>query len=71
MTTPSRLADRVTALAGSADLSGFTPFLSPLMFFLNEKPLADNDSDGPACRDLAHGLRRGRLASRPRSVRWE
>ena len=36
MTTPSRLADRVTALAGSADLSGFTPFLSPLMFFLNE-----------------------------------
>lgn len=36
MSTPSRLADRITALAGSVDLSGFTPFLSPLMFFLNE-----------------------------------
>ena len=36
MTTPPRLADRVTALAGSVDLSGFAPFLSPVMFFLNE-----------------------------------
>jgi hypothetical protein len=36
MTTPPRLADRVTALAGSVDLSGFTPYFSLLMFFSNE-----------------------------------
>ena len=36
MTTPPRLADRITAIAGSVDLSGFTPFLSPVMFSLNE-----------------------------------
>jgi hypothetical protein len=36
MATPLRLADRITAIAGSVDLSGFTPFFSPLMFFLNE-----------------------------------
>ena len=36
MTTPPRLADRVTAIAGSVDLSGFAPFFAPLMFFLNE-----------------------------------
>jgi hypothetical protein len=33
--TPPRLADRITALAGSVDFSGFTPFLAPLMS-LNE-----------------------------------
>ncbi len=34
---PPRPADRITALAGSADLSGFAPFLSPVVsFFLNE-----------------------------------
>jgi len=37
MTPLRRLADRVTALAGSVDISGFTPFFAPLMFFLNEK----------------------------------
>ena len=36
MTTPARLADRVTAIANSVDLSGFTPFFAPLMFYLNE-----------------------------------
>jgi hypothetical protein len=36
MTPPPRLADRITALVGSVDLSGFTPFFSPLIFFLNE-----------------------------------
>jgi hypothetical protein len=36
MTTPPRLADRITALAGAVDLSGFTPFFAPAMFFLNE-----------------------------------
>ena len=36
MTTPKRLADRISAVAGCVDVSGFTPFLSPLMFFLNE-----------------------------------
>ena len=36
MTTPPRLADRVTAIAGSVDLSGFTPYFSPLMFFSHE-----------------------------------
>ena len=36
MRTPPRLADRVTAIAGSVDLSGFTPFFAPVMFFLNE-----------------------------------
>jgi hypothetical protein len=35
MTTP-RLADRITALAGSVDLSEFTSFFSPVMFVLNE-----------------------------------
>jgi hypothetical protein len=30
MTTPLRLADRITALAGSVDVSGFTPFFRPL-----------------------------------------
>jgi hypothetical protein len=34
--TPSRLADRITAIAGSLDLSGFAPFFAPVMFFLNE-----------------------------------
>jgi hypothetical protein len=36
MTTPPRLADRINAIGGSVDLSGFTPFFSPVMFFLNE-----------------------------------
>jgi hypothetical protein len=36
MTTPPPLADRITAIAGSVDLSGFTPFFAPVMFFLNE-----------------------------------
>ena len=36
MTTRPRLADRSTAIAGSVDLSGFTPFFAPVMFFLNE-----------------------------------
>jgi hypothetical protein len=36
VTTPPRPADRITAFAGSVDLSGFAPFLSPVMFFLNE-----------------------------------
>jgi hypothetical protein len=36
MTTRPRLADRITALAGSVDISGFTPYFSPLMFFSNE-----------------------------------
>ena len=36
MTTPPRLACRITALAGSVDLSGFTPYFSPLMFFSHE-----------------------------------
>jgi hypothetical protein len=35
MTTPPRLADRITAL-GSVDLTGFAPFFSPVMFSLNE-----------------------------------
>ena len=35
MTTPPRLADRITAL-GSVDLTGFAPFLSPVMFSVNE-----------------------------------
>jgi hypothetical protein len=29
MTTPPRLADRITAIAGSVDPSGFTPFFRP------------------------------------------
>ena len=36
MTTPRRLADRITALATSVDLSGFGPHFAPLMFYLNE-----------------------------------
>jgi len=36
MTPPPRLADRVTAIACSVDLSGLTPFFAPLMFSLNE-----------------------------------
>ena len=36
MATPPRLADRITALAGSVDFSAFAPFFSPVMFFLNE-----------------------------------
>lgn len=36
MTTTLRLADRITALAGSVDFSGFAPFFAPVMFFLNE-----------------------------------
>lgn len=36
MTTPPRPADRITALANSVELSGFAPFLSPEMFFVNE-----------------------------------
>jgi hypothetical protein len=36
MATPLRLANRITALVGSGDASGFTPFLSPLTFSLNE-----------------------------------
>ena len=35
MTTPPRLADRITAIAGCVDLSGFAPFFAPLMFYLN------------------------------------
>jgi hypothetical protein len=35
MTTPPRLTDRVTVL-GSVDLTGFAPFLSPIMFSVNE-----------------------------------
>ncbi len=36
MTSPPRPTGRITALAGSVDLSGFAPFLSPVMFYLNE-----------------------------------
>jgi hypothetical protein len=36
MTTPARLADRISTIANSLDLSGFTPFFAPLMFCLNE-----------------------------------
>jgi hypothetical protein len=36
MATPRRLADRISALAGCVDVSGFTPYFSPWMFFLNE-----------------------------------
>jgi hypothetical protein len=36
MTMPSRLADRITALGGSVDLSGFTPFFSPVMYFFSD-----------------------------------
>jgi hypothetical protein len=36
MATPLRLADRITAIAGSVDLSGFTPFFAPAMFSLND-----------------------------------
>ena len=36
MTTPPRLVDRVTALIGSVDLSGFTPFFAPMMFLVNK-----------------------------------
>jgi len=36
MTTPARLADRITATAGSVDLSGFAPFLAPVMSFMSE-----------------------------------
>jgi hypothetical protein len=36
MATPVRLADRITAIAGSVDLSGFTPYFAPLMFFSHE-----------------------------------
>ena len=36
MTTPPRLADRITALAGSVDLSGFAPYFAPVMFCWNE-----------------------------------
>ena len=36
MTTPPRLADRITALAGCVDPSGFAPFFAPVMFSLNE-----------------------------------
>jgi hypothetical protein len=35
MTTPPRLADRITIL-GSVDLTGFAPFMSPVMFSMNE-----------------------------------
>jgi hypothetical protein len=35
VTTPPA-GDRITALAGSVDLSEFAPFLSPVIFFLNE-----------------------------------
>ena len=38
MTTLPRLADRITAIAGSVDFSGFTPFFSPLMFFFDKNP---------------------------------
>ena len=36
MTTPRRPADRITAITGCVDVSGFTPYFSPLMFFSNE-----------------------------------
>jgi hypothetical protein len=35
MTTPLRLADRITVL-GSVDLTGFAPFMSPVMFYMDE-----------------------------------
>jgi len=35
MTTPPRLVDRIAAIAGCVDLSGFAPFFAPLMFYLN------------------------------------
>jgi len=35
MTTP-RVADRITAIAGSVDFSGFAPFFAPVMFCWNE-----------------------------------
>ena len=38
VTTPPRPAGRTTALAGSVDPFGFAPFLSPVLFFLNENP---------------------------------
>jgi len=40
MTTALRLADRITVIAGCVDLSGFTPFFAPVMFFFNENPWA-------------------------------
>jgi hypothetical protein len=36
VTTLPRPADRITTLAGSLDLSGFAPFLSPVTSFSNE-----------------------------------
>ena len=36
VTTRPGPADRITAIAGSVDLSGFAPFFAPAMFFLNE-----------------------------------
>jgi hypothetical protein len=39
MTTPLRLVDRITATAGCVDLPGFAPFLSPVMFSMNENSL--------------------------------
>jgi hypothetical protein len=38
MTTPRRPADRISALAGCVDVSGFTPYFSPLMFFVDKSP---------------------------------
>jgi hypothetical protein len=35
-TVPPPPTDRITALARSVDLSGVTPFLSPVTFFLSE-----------------------------------
>jgi len=65
MMTPPRLADRIAAIAGSVDLSGFTPYFSPVMFGLKREPLANNDSDDLSRRDLAYGGARSR---RPNSV---
>jgi hypothetical protein len=60
MTTPRRLADRVTALASSVDFSGFTPFFAPLMFFLNEKgkgaARVDTRGDTPRVSEFCGGL---------------
>jgi hypothetical protein len=60
MTTPLRLADRISALVGSVDLSGFTPFFAPVMFFFNEDLWPT--WLGLTCRDLPHDFRHGRLA---------
>jgi hypothetical protein len=61
MTTPPRLADRITAL-GSVDLTGFAPFLSPVMFSVNENIWPTITLNRVTCCDLAHRLRHFRAA---------